>query len=596
MPTKPGLYFVKGDNRVDPDLGGNGAGKSSLIDLIFFVLYGKTARGLVASNVHTWELTGRTVGRLIFDDDGEEFSIERTWNPNTLSKIDAHGIRTDLSQDQLEDFIKLTYEDSLFACFFTQKGVPFFDLTPAPKAALISSILQLGKYDDFAQIADDDRANKEGLLHDAQVSLQETIGRYEECKSQEFDQKIEDFENKRKATLGELLLEKAEYARAVKSLEDEELRLTKEKDRLTEELDGYAPKISEIKNSIREIDELHTEISNEIAVTNSDLASLKAKLKNFLSLGPVCKTCGQKVEKNHKDGTIKGLENEINSKESQLLELQDTLLAVKQEKKVINTELDEQLDKKGHISSKITEKTTRLRSVSLQKSDNLRSSSQISRRIDSTKDEVNPYVVQKQQQQDKLKALSDCLSRFEHDIVELKKFLEIARFWTKAFKDIKLQEIKDVLLQLEIEINNVLSTLGLANWSISLDVSSFTKGGDLKKGFSVMIKSPANTVFVPWESWSGGEARRLCLAGSLGLANFIMARKGAKLQMEIFDEPTTFLSEAGIQGLVELLSERAHSEGKVILLVDQHKMDSYVFDGVLSVVKTETGSRVTTSY
>ncbi len=42
----PGLWLVTGENEVEPELGANGAGKSSLFEAVHWALYGKTSRSL----------------------------------------------------------------------------------------------------------------------------------------------------------------------------------------------------------------------------------------------------------------------------------------------------------------------------------------------------------------------------------------------------------------------------------------------------------------------------------------------------------------------------------------------------------------------
>ena len=89
---------------------------------------------------------------------------------------------------------------------------------------------------------------------------------------------------------------------------------------------------------------------------------------------------------------------------------------------------------------------------------------------------------------------------------------------------------------------------------IKFDTERETTTGTVSKGFQVLIYSPDNKEPVPWEAWSGGEAQRLRLAGSMGLASLILDSKGIKSNIEIFDEPSAYLSQSGIEDLVELLT------------------------------------------
>ena len=57
-----GLYLVTGKNIVEPSLEGNGVGKSSLFEALFWVLFDRTSRGLRAGNVKSWNSTEKCAG------------------------------------------------------------------------------------------------------------------------------------------------------------------------------------------------------------------------------------------------------------------------------------------------------------------------------------------------------------------------------------------------------------------------------------------------------------------------------------------------------------------------------------------------------
>src|SRR3989304_4785608 len=101
----PGFFFLTGQNLIEPKLGANGVGKSSIYDAISWVLYGKTVSGLKAGSVGNWnnELVCRVeVG---FTLKGTNHSIIRTWKPNSL-KLDD----TEVEQSKVDELVGLSYE------------------------------------------------------------------------------------------------------------------------------------------------------------------------------------------------------------------------------------------------------------------------------------------------------------------------------------------------------------------------------------------------------------------------------------------------------------------------------------------------------
>jgi DNA repair exonuclease SbcCD ATPase subunit len=169
-------------------------------------------------------------------------------------------------------------------------------------------------------------------------------------------------------------------------------------------------------------------------------------------------------------------------------------------------------------------------------------------------------------------------------------------YWVGGFKRLRLFIVEETLRQLEIEVNNNLSSLGLTDWQVEFDVERENKSGGVTKGFVVFVRAPGHTEPVKFEAWSGGEIQRLRLAGDLGLANLIMERAGLVNTVEWFDEPSQHLSPTGVLDLAETLAQRAEDQGKRVFMVEHRALDFGGFAGVITAVKDEGGSRLETSY
>ena len=65
-----------------------------------------------------------------------------------------------------------------------------------------------------------------------------------------------------------------------------------------------------------------------------------------------------------------------------------------------------------------------------------------------------------------------------------------------------------------------------------------------------------------------GRQQRLRLAGRIGMSTMISSSRGVESGVEVWDEPTQYLSEEGIEELKELLRVRAERYGLKIFLVD----------------------------
>ena len=99
------LYFLQGgDNAQDPALGSNGVGKSTIWSILCWILFGKTADGLRAGDLKSWQANKKGyfgklwLGRSI---------IERSWHPNSLM-LDSKVV----TQAELEDAIGIDFVTS----------------------------------------------------------------------------------------------------------------------------------------------------------------------------------------------------------------------------------------------------------------------------------------------------------------------------------------------------------------------------------------------------------------------------------------------------------------------------------------------------
>jgi DNA repair exonuclease SbcCD ATPase subunit len=178
------------------------------------------------------------------------------------------------------------------------------------------------------------------------------------------------------------------------------------------------------------------------------------------------------------------------------------------------------------------------------------------------------------------------------DIEAASTTLEARRYWVKGFKDLRLWLIEDALAELEIETANALQQLGLFGWTVTFEVERETQAGTVSRGFNVLVRSPSTDKPVRWESWSGGETQRLRIAGALALAQVVKARRAAVPGFEIWDEPTTHLSDTGIADLLTFFRGRALEQRRLVWLIDHRSHKAGSFDGEYRVVRTSNGSRI----
>jgi DNA repair exonuclease SbcCD ATPase subunit len=211
-------------------------------------------------------------------------------------------------------------------------------------------------------------------------------------------------------------------------------------------------------------------------------------------------------------------------------------------------------------------------------------------RIDEEKMKVNPFDSILSDWRVKRDALLAEIGDNESLLSQVEKEITSIEFWKDGFKRIRLYLMNKVLRALEIEVNSALSTLGMRDWHVSLPSETETKSGTVKFGVQIIVKSPKKEA--AWEAWSGGEEQRLRIGLSLGLASLIQRASGSWWNLEVFDEPSIYLSEQGVAALLETLDYRATAQNKPIWIVDHTALTHVAFKEAWTVVKGPDGSKI----
>lgn len=179
-PIESGLYNLTGRNLLNPALGANAAGKSTLLDAIYWCLYGKTTRGLKAGDVVSWGEKGCTVS-VHLDVGGLKWVVSRNQNPNYLTWAEG-GLTHNLDQATLERYLRLSPEAFLYSVILPQFGESFFDLAPAAKLALFSQIMELDYWLERSRMADELARDLDGQKAKCELALAKAEGQQETIK------------------------------------------------------------------------------------------------------------------------------------------------------------------------------------------------------------------------------------------------------------------------------------------------------------------------------------------------------------------------------------------------------------------------------
>jgi DNA repair exonuclease SbcCD ATPase subunit len=318
------------------------------------------------------------------------------------------------------------------------------------------------------------------------------------------------------------------------------------------------------------------EVDQQQAVIDSKINEIKRAQR---TIGGKCPVCLQPVGKDHL-GQLEKHFLELKTERNSLVEDRRVLDAEKVRINVVRLAHMADQEKARHV----------MHNLQLHEREILH----LRRRILEVKEEKNEFSDLISSKRNEYDCLQVTLTETLTQISDLQEQYTATHYWVAGFKRLRLYIVEEALKSLEIEVNNNLAALGLADWKIQFDIEREKKDGGFSKGFSVIIIHPSGNS-IRFETFSGGESQLFRLAGALGLSNLICERAGLVNKIEILDEPSSHLSKEAVLSLTELLHQRAIQTDRRIFLIDHSAIEFGDFQSVITVVKDAEGSRIVQS-
>lgn len=580
----PGLHFICGKNHIDKMLGSNGSGKSSIWDALCWVLFGRTPNNLRGPDVKPWYGKGQPWVALQLWVDGKEHWIARTPKIITINEVSA-------SQAEVDALIGMTVEVFLHTVLYGQGQPLFLDLEPRKKMEVLTDVLQLERWDDWAKVASDRASGLQEVLAQIEGELtgaadtRRQLEELEERNARRLAEWETDHSTKRKQLAASLKTLEAELESAELKFGEFDLKE-----------DGAGTEAKALRTEVEEMRAGVTDAREKLARCDADIKALKRERgqlqANFDKIGKTgkCPVCEQSL----KGTKIDKHQAEMQAKLDELDELivNGDLFQMQVGVSNANARLEASLANETAFLKKEEDAQVHVRYWERLVSDKKAAVANGKRATEDVEKETNPFRDQTNGLRTKLRELDTKIEDLEDEKVKVGRAVEEARFWVKGFKEVRLYMVEEMLVELEIVANELLADVGLQDWSIQYSCEKETKSGTIKTGLDVTVMGPDNKTGAKWESWSGGEGQRLRLTGALALSQVLLNHAGIQTDLEILDEPTQHLSVEGARDLCALLSDRAKRLGRHTFFVDHIAVDSVHFSSVTTVVKDKKGSHV----
>jgi DNA repair exonuclease SbcCD ATPase subunit len=583
----PGLYYVRGVNQVEPKLGANDVGKSSIFKAMLYVLFGQASPQLKSTDIKPWDDDGKLSVTLQVFRDGKSCWVNRGAKPSSIL-IDGQSA----GQDQIDKLLGLSFETFTNTILLAQGAELFLDLTPANKMKMFSDVLGLERWDArsrFASATAADLAKRQAEWQGELTGLQSSRNQLKELEGKA-RQDAEAWEAARQE-----VLTKAD--KEIEALESDIAKVQRIVDEAILSMDGAGTEAKAIQHELDRLGQDLLERQGELGQAQERTFVLAEEIKaagaeiNSLNKAKVCPTCGQKVKgdlsKHRRE--LEGEQNKLSDKLTKYMkrrmELELAVGQIQDQRSKVNERLHNFRDREERASDVLANAKPRLlgyqNALKYQKAQR-----------DDYRNDDNPHQAQMRDLKKRRAKVEGEMEELQEDLTKLARRIERTQFWVKGFKELQLQVVEETLEELEMATNATLPEMGLEDWSIEYAAEKETKSGTIKQELNATVLSPYNDKPVRWESWGGGVGQRLRVAGSLALGEVLLNHAGVTCDLEVLDEPSRGMSSEGIDDLIEMLADRAKRLGKVIWFVDHRLHESTAFAGTVAVTKTKAGSVV----
>jgi exonuclease SbcC len=661
--------------------GPNGAGKSSLLDAITWAMWGRARGSGHDELIHQGQKEMRVA--LTFDQSGQRFKVIRqrkggkrgssllefqAWDASseTWSGISEGAIRE--TQAKIDEVVRLDYDTFVNSAFLVQgRADEFTTKTPTQRKQVLSTILGLSQWERY-----EDRAKDQ--LRSVQDDIQRLDGRLEEIERELSQRQVYEEEGEQAEQGAVEAAEKLEAAEAqwadlegaraelvtlqrqiddltrrivsrqneIKEAQDEVDELEKRADKaaIQAALDAIKENLAALEPVLKQKDEiekkrqaLREEMANLTGVNQAlgpETEPIKARLTVLQeSEEPVCPTCGQPLEEDHRHELIQDLETDIEARRARYKDNRDRIRELEaelEEKEQQRTELEAQVAEKPDMEKRLGE----LEAAMSHASDAEKQLKSVHQRLDRWRKELS----QDEEERTKLetqaeaseKALAKAsLTQADVDQLRLEKRMADERVggarqklaaletFEKQRQD-RVQErqaksddlglyqelreafskrgvpamiIETAVPELETSANDLLAQMTDGRMHVRIETQREIKTGELREALDIIISDELGSR--PYELYSGGEAFRIDFAIRIALSKLLARRAGAQLRSLFIDEGFGTQDARGREHLISAINT-IQDDFDLILVITHIEELKEAFPTRIEVEKTPEGS------
>ena len=533
-------------------VGSNGAGKSTMLDAICFVLFKKPFRKISQAQLINAVNEKEMMVSIEFKIGSTHWQVNRGVKPNIFEIFrDGTALNQESNQrDQQtwleQSVLKLNYKSfTQVVILGSSTFIPFMQLTAPNRREVIEDLLDIKVFSTMNDIL---KGRAKGLRDSITQATYDLDLIKEKVEIQQ--RFIEDIKANQKKQRDAKSTDIHTLQTEVDVLEDNIIKAAETVDLLQNEADS----IGDVTSKLNELKVYQSKFNDKKKTLNKEM--------KFYEENDRCPTCSQTITESSKKSNQKGISDQLSAIESATVDLKQKLEEIKEQVSLKEGKIREIRDIQSNISSDTKE--IRWKKKSMKK---------IQEEIDT------PQTDNLKREQNNLKTLVKEGLEGEIALKETKKVKENFDVCSSLLKDtgIKSQIIKKYLPIMNQLINKYLNEL------------DFYVSFDLNENFEETIKSRFRDEFC-YASFSEGEKMRIDLALLFTWRTIAKMKNSANTNLLILDE--IFDSSLDIAGTYDFMKILRSFNDSTNVFIISHKTDVLQdkFDRILKVEKKQNFS------
>ena len=536
-------------------IGTNGAGKSTILDALTFVLFNKPFRRINKPQLVNTTNEKDCLVEIEFSVNSRDYLVRRGIKPNIFD-IEVNGVPLHKEADDRanqrileENILKVNYKSfTQIVILGSSTFVPFMQLTTAHRREVIEDLLDIRIFSAMNNLIKDKIREKKDQIKSLELK-KETLK--DKMKMQQSF--IEELENRgnaninaNKEKIANLDSEVGIYMTENAKTEEQIFTYTKEQ----EEVIGADDKLVKLNN-------LKGKISQKVSAITKE--------HKFFTENTVCPTCTQTIEEEFRLNRITDAQNKAKELQKGFQELEETI-KLEQERERQFTVLSKEITKLNH---EISQNNTRISLNQRQIRD-----------LESEIQTITQNLANRNTEHEKLEEFQTNLQKTFEDLSKKKEEIVYYDFAYSLLKDdgVKTKIIKKYLPFINQQVNRYLQMM------------DFYINFELDSEFNEHVKSPIHEDF-SYSSFSEGEKARIDLALLFSWREVARVKNSVNCNILLFDE--VFDSSLDGFGADEFLKIIKYVVKDINVFVISHKTDLQdKFDNVISFEKIKGFSRI----